>query len=83
MPRQIRRDQVGEVAHRGEPAIERFALEQQRRVRLAGKRVVPYRRVRVEREDPLGIVGEAGGDLRVERMPRALPDEAHDTLLVA
>ena len=31
----------------------------------------------------VGVAGEACGHLRVECMPRALPDEAHDTLLVA
>ena len=35
----------------------------------------------IPREDALGIGGEAGDQVRIERVPRALPDEAHDTLL--
>jgi hypothetical protein len=79
--RQIRRHQIGEVAHRGEPAIERLALEPQPRMRLARERLLPHRRLALEREDPLGIAGETGGHLRVERMARPLADEAHDALL--
>jgi hypothetical protein len=52
-------------------------------MRLAGERLLPHRRLGLGREDPLGVVGEACGDLRVERMPRAVPNEAHDPLLVS
>ncbi len=40
---QIRRHQIGEVAHGRQRAIERFPLEQQRRLRFAGERLLPHR----------------------------------------
>ena len=49
---EVRRHQIGEVAHGGERAVERLALEQQWRLRLAGERLVPDRTVLVQREDP-------------------------------
>ena len=50
-------------------------------MRLARERLLPHRRLRVERKDPLGVAGEAGGHLRVERMARALANQTHDALL--
>jgi hypothetical protein len=79
--RQIGRHQVGEVAHRGERAIERLPLEPQRRARLAGERLLPYRRLCVECEDPFGIVEQAAGHPRIERLAGALTHEAHHALL--
>jgi hypothetical protein len=40
--RQIRRHQIGEVAHRRKSAVERLPVEQQPRVRLAGERLFPH-----------------------------------------
>ena len=73
--REIRRDQIGEVAHRGKPAIERLPLERASRARLAVERLLPHRRAGVERQDLLGVIDKAGGHFRIERMPGALADE--------
>ena len=81
--RQIRRDQIGEVAHRRERAIERLALEKQRRTWLAGERLLPDRGVLVPGEDLPGMVGEAGGDLRVEGVPGTIAGQPHDAFLAS
>jgi hypothetical protein len=76
--RQIRRNKIGEVADRGERSIDRLALPPANRLRLAGKRLLPCRSLLIEREDLVGAVDEAGGDLRIERVPRPLAHDTHD-----
>ena len=51
--------------------------------RLARERLLPHRRMRVEREDPLGIADQAVRHFGIERMPGALADEPHDALVAA
>ena len=41
MTGEVRRDQVGEAAHRGEPTVERITLEHPRWRRLDGQSLVP------------------------------------------
>ena len=66
--------QVGEVAHRGERAVDRRALELHRRGGLAGEDLVPHRPV-LEREQLVGAVRDQPRELGVERRAGAL---AHD-----
>ena len=77
---QVGRDEIGEVAHRGERAIEPLASEHKRWARLANERLVPRRLVLAECEDLLRAVCQAGRDLGIERVPRALADEMRGTL---
>jgi hypothetical protein len=78
---EIGRDQVREAPHCLECAFDRLPLQGQPGLRLAGEHLVPRRRLGIEREHVAGIVGEAGGDLRVEPASRVLADEAHGMLL--
>ena len=59
------------------------AGQHHRRARLVRERLLPHRRMRVERQDPLGIAGQAVRHLRIERVPGALADELHDALVAA
>jgi hypothetical protein len=77
---QVGGDQIGEVAHRRERAIEPVAGEHERWARLAGERLLPGRLVLVERENLARSAAEAGGHLRVERTSRALADNARSVL---
>ena len=79
--REVRRHEIDEVAHRGQSALDRLPLEQQRRMRFAAERLLPHGGVRVEAEDVRGVAGEAGGHLRIERMPRALARKPHDAVV--
>ena len=80
---QIRRDQVREVADRGQRPIDRPALQREMRVRLAGQRPLPGRCLGAEREDLVGTVCEAGGDLGIEGVPGAFADHPHGEGLAA
>jgi hypothetical protein len=80
---QVGRDQVGEVAHRRERSLDRFALEGQVGARLAGERLLPGRRLAIEGEDRGGIVGEAGHHSRIQPMARVLAHDARGVLLAS
>ena len=71
VPDEIRRGEVGEVAHRGQRAVDRLALETQPRRRLGREHAVPGGALGDAREDRLDVVGEPGGDDRVEGVPGA------------
>jgi hypothetical protein len=72
---QVRRDEVGEVAHRRQRALDRIALEHQRHAGLAGERLLPGRPPGVALQDLRRVLGEQLGDRRVERAARALADD--------
>ena len=80
MTGEVRRDQVGEAAHRGEPAVERIALEHQRRRGLHGQNLVPRRAAVVECKDRGAALDQAGRHLGVEGVAGALADDAHRML---
>ena len=69
------RDEIGERAHRRQRTIDRLALQRQRRVWLGGERLLPRRSLAIARQDLGRVVGEAGGDPRVERPSCALADD--------
>ena len=77
MTGEVRRDQIGEAAHRGEPAVERVALEHQRRRGLHGESFVPCGAAVVERKDRGAALDQAGRHLGVEGVAGALADDAH------
>src|SRR5215207_10278522 len=80
---QVRRDQVGEAAHRRKRPVDRLSLERQTWLWLTREHLIPSRRLRIEREDLLGIVGEAGGYLRIEPASSALAGEPRGALHAA
>jgi hypothetical protein len=83
MARKIGRDQVGEAPHRRQRPVDGLSLERQARIGLTCEHLIPSRRLRVEGEDLPSVVGEAGDDLWIERVPRPLTDDAYGVLLAS
>ena len=63
VPCKVGRGQVGEVTDRRQGAVDSLALQRQCGLRLARQRLLPSGRFVDVREDLLGTVGEAVGDL--------------------
>ena len=76
VPGQIGRDQVGEVAHRREPAIDRLPRERQPAGAAPQRASRPNRRVRPPREDPLPPPARHAATSG-SNAPRARADDAH------
>ena len=81
-------DRYGEIRSAKEPSalrapVERLALEHQAGIGLAAERLFPGRRLLLEREDLESAVREAGRDLRVEAVARALTHDTDRVLLAA
>ena len=78
VPGQVRRDEVGEVAHRRQRPVDRLALQGQPRRRLAGERLVPRRRprrrARGSRAAPSASSAAIAGS---NAPPGPLADDAH------
>ena len=77
VPGQPGRDEIGEVAHRRQGAIDPVLGEGERPAWLGRERGVPDGRALVVREDLPRPVGERGDDAGVECAPRPLADHAH------
>jgi hypothetical protein len=69
---EVGRDEVGEVPHRGERAVEGFRLQYERRRLLQREDLVPRRGALIEREKLRSVVEEASGDVRIEGVTSTL-----------
>src|SRR5215207_5917836 len=81
--REVRRDQVRESAHRRERPVDRLSLERQAGLWLTGEHLIPSRRLRIEREDLVGVVGKARGHVRIEPAAGAVAGEPRRVLYAA
>ena len=80
---QVRGDQVGEIAERSQRPVDRLAVEREPGIGLTGERLLPGRRLALEREDLGSAVCEAGCDLGVESVAGPLAHDADRVLLAA
>ena len=83
VPCKVGGDQVREVTDRRQGAVDRLALQRQRGL---GSRASVSSQASAfvdVREDLLGTVREAVGDLGIERMARSLADDPHGELIPA
>src|SRR5680860_1438996 len=80
---QVSGGEVGEVAHRRQRSIDRFALQHQLRARLAVESPLPRRPIGIEGEDFRSLVRKPLGDLWIERAARSLANDACGKLFSA
>ena len=80
MTGEVRRDQIGETAHRSEPPVERIPLEHQRRRGFHGQNLIPCGAAVIEPKDRGAALDQAGRHLGIEGVAGPLADGAHRML---
>ena len=80
---QVWRGKIGEIAHRRQRAIDRFALQNPCRARLAIHRFRPRRCPSIERENFRGLICEQRGYRRIECVACPLTHDSYGKLFAS